>query len=121
MSPRRRPSPDTFRHRIERALDIYIEDCSARRIAARATEFSHQLALSREHLTRVASEATGISLRDLLRSRQLHRAEKLLRTTSHSAAKIGAACAFGTRTTFYRAFRAAFGVTPCEYRRKVTK
>jgi AraC-like DNA-binding protein len=102
-------------------MDIYLDDCHARRTAARATEFAKQLGVTREHLTRTALEATGTSLRDLLRARQLQRAEKLLRATSHSAARIGAACGFGTRTTFYRAFRAAFGVTPGEYRRKVTK
>jgi len=121
VSPRRHLSRHTFRHRLERAADLYLEECYARRTAARATEFARQLAFSREHLTRAASEATGMSLRDLLRTRQLHRAEKLLRTTSHSTAQIGAACAFGTRTTFYRAFRAAFGMTPWEYRRKITK
>lgn len=60
-------------------------------------------------------------LRDFLRSRQLLHAEHLLKTTSYSTVQIAAMSAFGTRPTFYRAFKAAYGMTPGEYRKQVPK
>lgn len=62
-----------------------------------------------------------MSLRDYLRARQLLRAQKLLRTTSLSTVQIAVACAFGTPPALYRSFKAAFGITPGEYRKQVTK
>ena len=110
-----------MRQRIERAVDLYLEECYANRTAARASELAQQLARTREHVARAASEALGMPLRDFLRTRQLRRAEKLLRTTSLSATRVGLASAFGTRVAFYRWFKAAFGMTPGEYRKKITK
>lgn len=110
-----------LRQRIERAADVYLEDCYARRIRATAGEFAQHLERSREHLTRSVARVTGMPLREFLRKRQLVRAERLLRTTSLSAVQIATACAFGTRTAFYRAFKAAFDMTPGDYRRKITK
>ena len=117
----RKVSLHTVRQRIERAADLYLEECYERGTTARATELARQLALSREHLTRAVSLALGMTLRDLLRARQLHRAERLLRTTSLSTVQIGLRSAFGTHKTFYRAFKSVFGMTPGQYRKKITE
>lgn len=62
-----------------------------------------------------------MSLRDFLRSRQLLYAEHLLRTTPYSTVEIAAMSAFGTCPTFYRAFKAAYGMTPGQYRKQFPK
>ena len=53
--------------------------------------------------------------------RQLPYAQHLLETTTLSTVQVGRRAAFGTHPTFYRCFKAAFGMTPGEYRKQVTK
>lgn len=111
----------SLRQRLERSADLYLRDCYSRKTAARADEFAKHLELTRQHLTRRVSRALGVPLRDFLRARQLRYAETLLRTTSYSTVEIAAMSAFGTRPTLYRAFKAAWGMTPGEYRKQVPK
>ena len=110
-----------LRHRLERAAEVYLLDCYERRTAARADEFAEHLRRSRPYLSRLVPEALGVSLRVFLRERQLAYACDLLRTTNRSTVVIGQAAGFGTHPTFYRCFKAAFGMTPGEYRKQVTK
>jgi AraC-like DNA-binding protein len=58
----------------------------------------------------------------MLRDRQLAEAQRLLRVNPLTLTldEIAAASAFGHRSTFFRLFRDAFGMTPDEYRRQVT-
>lgn len=106
---------------MERAAELYLGDCYARRSAARADEFAAHLRLTRAYLSRVVPEVFGVPVRDFLRDRQLVYASHLLRTTTLSTARIAEASAFGTRPTFYRCFKAALGMTPGDYRKQVTK
>ncbi len=123
MSPRRgrKSSRHNLRQRIERAVDLYLEECYAQRTAARVSELAQHLDLTREHVTRTVSEVIGMPLRDFLRQRQLRRAEALLRTTSYSTGQIAAASGFGTTPSLYRSFKAAFAMTPGQYRKHITK
>jgi AraC-like DNA-binding protein len=122
MKPRgrRQLPPHRVRQLLERTADLYLEKCYARQTAMRFDEFARQLELTRQHVARRAAEA-GISLRDFLRARQLLYAERLLLTTSYSTVEIAAMSAFGTAPTFYRAFKAAYGMTPGQYRKQVPK
>ena len=117
----RRAGRHTARRRLERAADLYLRECYEHRTPARGDDFARQLGLTREHLARLGSDVLGIPLRDFLRSRQLLYAELLLRTTSLSTVQVAEAAAFGTHPTFYRAFKAAYEMTPGQYRRQVTK
>ncbi len=117
----RKQSNHGLRQRLERAAELYLRECYARRRAARANEFAERLRLTRPYLSRVVPEALGLPLRDFLRARQLAYAEQLLRTTSLSTVQVALASAFGTHPTFYRCFKAAFGMTPGRYRAQVTK
>ncbi|HYC89482.1 MAG TPA: helix-turn-helix transcriptional regulator [Thermoanaerobaculia bacterium] len=112
----RSPSPHTLRQRLDRAADLYLRDCYKRKTAARADEFARHLELTRQYVARVSSGVLGVPLRDFLRERQLRYAEQLLLTTSYSVVDIAAMSAFGTHPTFYRAFKAAYGMTPGHYR-----
>ena len=64
------------------------------------------------------AEALGRTLLSELRSRQLDEAARILRTTNLTIAEVAARSAFGDRTTFFRVFRAAFEMTPGEYRKR---
>lgn len=86
----------------------------------RSDDYAQSLEMTRQHLARQVSRL-GVSLRDFLREGQLQHAEHLLRTTDYSIAEIAAMSAFGTHPTFYRAFKAAYGMTPGEYRKQVPK
>ena len=107
-----------FRHRLERTLELYLRDCYERKTAARSDEYAQRQGLTRQYIARRAAGELGMSLHDFLRSRQLLYAEHLLRTTSYSTVAIAAMSAFGTYPTFYRAFKAAYGMTPGQYRKK---
>jgi len=117
----RKHSRHGLRQRLERARELYLRHCYATRTVARADEFAERLRLTRPYLSRVVPEAIGMPLRDFLRERQLVYAQQLLRTTTLSTVQVGVASAFGTHPTFYRCFKAAFGMTPGEYREQVTK
>lgn len=110
-----------FRQRLERAAELYLRHCYERRKPARAEEFADHLRLTRPYLSRVVPERLGVPLRDFLRERQLAYAQRLLETTSLSIVQVGRAAAFGTHPTFDRSFKTAFGMTPGEYRKQVTK
>lgn len=114
-------SPHGLRHRLERAAELYLRSCYERRTAARADEFAEHLRRSRPYLSRIVPEVLGVSLRLFLRERQLAYARHLLETTNRSTVVVGQAAGFGTHPTFYRCFKAAYGMTPGEYRRQVTE
>lgn len=97
---------------------MYLHACYGTRTAARADEFAQYLRMARPHLSRIAPQILGMSLREFLRGRQLDRAKMLLRSTPLSVDEIALACAFGTPWTFYRCFRSVVGVTPARYRRR---
>ena len=117
----RKVSRHNLRQRLVRARELYLRDCYRKRTAARADEFSEHLRVTRPYLSRMAPQALGMPVRDFLRQGQLEYAKKLLETTPLSTVQIAYAAAFGTRQTFYRCFKAAFGMTPGAYRKQVTK
>lgn len=109
------------RHRLERALQTYLERCFAARSAARASEFAMSLGVSRSYLARLFPRVLGESVREALRKRQLVRAEHLLTTTEMPTREIASAAGFGTQATFYRVYASFRSITPDEYREKWTK
>ena len=120
--PSRQHSRQGLRQRLERARELYLRHCFEKRKPARANEFAEKhLRLTRPYLSRVVPEALDMPLRDFLRERQLAEAQRLLETTTLSIVQVARASAFGTHPTFYRCFIAAFGMTPGEYRKQVTK
>ena len=107
------------RRRLEHVVRTYVEACSAQRTPARVSELAQRFEMSASYLSRAAAHVLGRQLRAALRDEQLAIAERLLRTTTLPVAEIAAVAALGTPSTFYRAFRRAFGSGPTEYRQKV--
>ncbi|HKS23684.1 MAG TPA: helix-turn-helix transcriptional regulator [Thermoanaerobaculia bacterium] len=86
----------------------------------RCDEYTAWLRMSRPYLSTLAQKVLGMSLHKFLRSKQLEHAQKLLLTTPSSIQLIAIRSGFGTETTFSRHFRAAFGITPGQYRASST-
>jgi AraC family transcriptional regulator len=109
------------RPRIERAAEHYLQSCYQKRTAVRVDEFAAVLGVTPQHLGRVLPAIIGTSIRNFLRRRQLQRAAALLESTPLSTTDVALGSGFGTRSTFFRCFQAAFGQTPTEYREQVPK
>jgi AraC-like DNA-binding protein len=106
------------RRRYEQVIDRYLSECYEQRTVARVSELAQFLDAPRTYVSRVIPRLFGRPLRAVLRERQLQEAQRLLRVTPLNLDEIAAASAFGDRSTFFRLFRAAFGMTPGEYRRR---
>lgn len=117
-SARRKKADDADRRRYARIIDLYLAECYAKHSVARISELAERLGGNRQHVSRVVRRLFGQSLRSLLRERQFAHAVELLNNSILSAREIGESAAFGHNSTFIRAFKARFGVTPAEFRRK---
>lgn len=109
------------RERLERSAELYLQTPFRTRSAVRVDEFAAYLRRARPHVSRIVQDLTGMSASDFLRGKQLAHAQLLLRTTPAPVEQVALASGFGTAWTFYRCFKAAFGMTPAEYRKHVTK
>jgi AraC family transcriptional regulator len=69
------------------------------------------------HLAREFRRHFGASIGDYRRAMQLRRAEELLRTRL-GLSEIALTCGFSSHSHFSRAFLAAYGVTPSQYRER---
>jgi AraC family transcriptional regulator len=92
----------TIEHECQAPLDVH----SLARLAR----------LSPFHFIRAFQAATGTTPHQYLRRLRLHRAAVRLRTATATIADVAFECGFGDISTFNRAFRREFGVTPRVYR-----
>ena len=74
--------------------------------------------LSPDRFTEVFAAVMGRTPRDYLRHLRLERAKLLLARTEDPIAEVGVQSGFGEAAYFTRAFRAATGMTPSEFRRR---
>ncbi len=112
-APRRTTAPETdpslvtrvnqLAHRVETPVSI--------------KELAHSLGISQSHLRARFRASCEVSLGRHLRRLRLERACGLLRLTPERVTEVAAQCGFTSIYTFSRAFRAAYGKTPMEYRR----
>jgi AraC-like DNA-binding protein len=120
MTARKLRKPRTFTtahlRRLDRAADVYLQDCYRNRTAARTSEFAQFLGVQPQYISGIAPKILGMPLRIFLRKKQLAMAVKLLRRTPLTVEEIAVRCAFGTPSTFYRWFVAAYKVTPAAFR-----
>ncbi len=72
--------------------------------------------LSREHLSRCFKEYTGTNLSTFIRDIRIEKASQLLRSGTHSVSDISIYCGYPTISNFQKAFKAATGISPSEYR-----
>ena len=80
-------------------------------------EIAAELQISREHLSRIFREQTGMTIRDYIMRRKLTLADNLLRQNSFSCKEIAEKLGFDEPSSFTRAYRRMKGVAPGMLRR----
>jgi len=99
----------------------YVMHCMRREDTPRASELAAQFGVTASHLSRTFRARYGVALSDYMKALQVRRAQRLLRTTQMDTTRIAYACGFGTRRTFFRAYRRMTGDSPLTYRRWTTR
>lgn len=97
---------------IDRCIKTYNDEALTLRCLSR------RLGYSEFYTTRKFREISGMQLRDYLRHRKLAFALKEVRDSDKSLLDIAFDYGFSSHEAFTRAFKAAYGVTPSEYRKK---
>lgn len=80
-------------------------------------EIAAALGISASHLRARFRESCGVSIGKHVRRLRLEKARGLLRLSSRRVSEISEMCGFSSIYTFSRAFHAAYGVAPLEYRK----
>lgn len=97
-------------------IDRCIEQRNDEALTLRA--LSHKLSYSEFYITRKFKEISGMKFRDYLRHRKLAFALKEVRDSERGILDIAVDYGFSSHEAFTRAFKATYGVTPSEYRKK---
>ena len=97
-----------------RKIDVarYVADCLRREDSPRASELAMQYGVTLSHLSRTFHARYGVTLSEFIKSMQVRRADLLLRSTKLDTTHVGYACGFGTRRSFFRAYRRVIGCSP---------
>jgi AraC-like DNA-binding protein len=111
---------DDARSRWLAEAERYIADCHTAATCVRASELALRMNVTPTRLAREFHACVGIGVKDYFTGRQIDRAQELLRTTDRSTAQIAADAGFGTPRSFFRAFRRRTGLSPTEYRQKMS-
>ena len=103
---------------LREAVEQYLDRCFATEEPPRVSELAAVLGISREKLSRAFAADYRVPLSAYLKQRQLVHAKRLLAESDLSTTRIAYLCGFGTRRTFYRAFRRGAAMSPDQFRRK---
>ena len=90
---------------------------SGHRDPPRLKELTRALGLTRLTLTHASWATYGLPPAAYLKGRQVEHSKQLLADTHLNLTRVAYEAGFGTRRTFFRAFRAVTGMTPSEYRK----
>jgi transcriptional regulator GlxA family with amidase domain len=99
-----------------RTVDSYLERCFAECTPPRVGELAMILDLEIWTLSRHFSRATGIGLLAYMRAKKLEHAVTLLVSSEGPVEAIATRAGFGSRSSFFREFAAAFAISPAEFR-----
>lgn len=99
--------------KMEKVLSYINENLSAR---LTVEELAEMVYMSRYHFMRIFKAETGSTVHAYIRHKRLMRASQLIRE-GVPAAKAAAECGFNDYSTFHRAFRDTFNVSPAELKK----
>lgn len=85
------------------------------------TQLAAQLHISTRQLDRVLQGQYGMGFREKLIAARMDRAAWLLRTTQFPVGRVAEAVGYSSESAFFKVFRANFGMTPLQYRKKKQK
>jgi AraC-like DNA-binding protein len=102
---------------LREAIEAYLQHCFATETPPRVAELAERLGMTRERVSRDFAAETGVALSDYFKAQQLALAQNLLASSTLSTTRIGYLSCFGTRRTFFRAFRRGTGMSPDQFRR----
>ena len=102
--------------RMVESLDTYIRENCSEEISN--TEIGAIFGYHPFYVSRVLKEKKGITLRQYIISYRLKASKRMLELTKKSIAEIAEETGFTDASYFTKTFRAAFGVTPKEWRNK---
>lgn len=86
-----------------------------------AEELYHYIGMSEKTLYRFLKAHTNLTVKELVISTKLEKAQYMLTTTTKPVNVIAQECGFGNDATFYRIFKKEVGTTPAEYKQFGTK
>ena len=90
----------------------YVHECLRREDVPRVSELAGNQGLTAEYLSRAFRDRYGERISDYIKAIQVRAAQRLLRTTDLNTTRIAYVCGFGTRRTFFRAYRRITGESP---------
>ncbi len=90
----------------------YVHDCLRREDVPRVSELAGNHGVTAEYLSRAFRERYGERISDFIKSIQVRAAQRLLRNSDMNTTRIAYVCGFGTRRTFFRAYRRITGESP---------
>lgn len=92
----------------------YVWRCLREEQVPRVSELAQLESMTAEHLSRIFRARFGERISEFMKSIQVRRAQRLLRSTDLSTTRIAYLCGFGTRRTFFRTYRRVTGHSPAE-------
>ena len=81
---------------------------------------STHFGFSARHMARLVKKGAGMSFGELVRATKLHRAAVLLETSAYSIDEIAQQAGYADLSGFHRAFKRHYGISPSEYRQKIS-
>jgi AraC-like DNA-binding protein len=105
--------------KLRAVADSYASEVMDRQSPPRVKELASVLQMPLTKCRRLFLHVLGEQPSSYLRQHQIESAKTLLRQTDWSMNVIAYKCGFGTRRTFFRAFRRLVGMTPMAYRRSM--
>jgi len=101
---------------LKKAADAYLDTCFSRETPPHAGELAALFGIEPHKLTRLFQTLLNRTPSAYLKECQISHAKEMLRTGSLPMNAIAYGSGFGTRVSFYRAFRRVTGITPATYR-----
>ncbi len=86
-----------------------------------ANQISEHLGMSRMQLHRKLTALTGQNLRSFIKNLRMNLATKLLKDSANRIADVSLKIGYEDQSAFSRAFKKELGVSPTEYRKKLTE
>ena len=81
------------------------------------SDIAARLKVSREHLTRIFRDRTGMTPQEFAAEERMQYAVRLLRDSFQSCEEIAEQTGYSSAVSFNRAFRSRFGYSPMQYRK----